>query len=69
MECAEEVGFITRNRAGRGGGVAIAFKKTKMNMKEFKLPNNKYEAVCALGNTTKSSRKIALISVYIPPTE
>ena len=66
MEMGEDIKFITKNRgAGRGGGVAVAFNKNKMDLKEFKFPGNKFELVCAVGNSTESNRKLAFISIYI----
>ena len=65
----ENIGMIARNRCGRGGGVAIAYRTDRLCMKEFKLPGNKYEMTCAVGNTGTSNRKIAAIALYIPPRQ
>ena len=69
LEEGENIGMIARNRPGRGGGVAIAFKSSCLTVKEFKLPNNKFEMVCGVGNFTNTNRKIAIVSVYIPPRQ
>ena len=42
---SDGIGMITRNRGGRGGGVAIAFRSSEISLKEFKIPENKYEMV------------------------
>ena len=69
LEYGENVALITKNRPGRGGGVAVAYDTAKMVMKEFKFPGNKYELVCAVGNSTAGNRKVAAIAVYIPPNQ
>ena len=69
LEHGENIGLITRNRSGRGGGVAVAFNINALNLKEFKLPGNTYEMVCAVGSSAASNRKIAIISIYIPPKQ
>ena len=69
LNYGEDITLLSRCRNGRGGGVAIAFNSALINMKEFKLPDNKYEMVCAVCNTAHSNRKIAVISVYIPPRQ
>ena len=47
---SEDIGIIARNRNGRGGGVAVAYRNTAVTMKEFSFPDNRYEVVCAVGN-------------------
>ena len=70
IEDAEDIGLICRNRAGRrGGGVAVAFNKRKMDLKNFPLRNNKYEMVCAAGKSVDDTRKFAFFSLYIPPNQ
>ena len=49
--------------------MAIAARSTRLNLKEFKLPRNNYEMVCAVGSSSKAKRKIAVISIYIPPKQ
>ena len=51
---------------GRGGGVAIVYKKGDLKMDEVKT-NKKYEIVAAIARRTGQRRKIATIAVYIPP--
>ena len=60
--------FIRRDRGRRGGGVAIGYDPTKIRLKKFSTYNNTdTEIVCAVGNCPLTQRKIALISVYLPP--
>ena len=63
------VSFIRKDRSTRGGGIAIAFNPTKTKLTKFAVPQNylNTEVVCTVGSTPLSSRKIALISVYMPP--
>ena len=51
----------------RGGGVAIVYHKNRMQLKECKIPGNKYEMVCGVGSVTGNKRKVVLISTYVPP--
>ena len=70
LKASDNIKMVARNRRGRkGGGVAVAFDSTMLNMKEFKFPNNVYELVCAVGNSSAGNRKIAIISLYIPPKQ
>ena len=64
------IAFIRKDRGRRGGGVAICYDPTKMSMKNYPVPqlDKKTEIVCALGNTSLTKRKIALVSVYMPPS-
>ena len=63
------ISFIRRDRGRRGGGVAIAYNPLKIKLKKFPVGGEPgTEIVCATGNTPLSKRKIALISVYIPPS-
>ena len=46
--------FIRRDRgpAQRGGGVAIVYRKSHIQMQKCRLPNSKYEIVAAIGRRT-----------------
>ena len=67
LEQGENFALFARNRRTRGGGVAVAYDINKAKLKEFKLPGNKYEMVCTVGNLSAGgNRKIAAISLYIP---
>ena len=66
----EEIDIVKKNRkSARGGGVAIVFDMKKIKLKNYPIPNNKYELVCAVGRQLESSRKIAVFSAYIPPRQ
>ena len=69
LEEAENISVIKKNRNTRGGGVADAFDNKVLSLKEFKLPKNMFELVCAVGNFSSSNRKIAIIALYILPKQ
>ena len=69
LKDSEDIGIIARNRMTRGGGVAVAYRTTKANVKEFKLPSNTFEMVCVVDNTTATNRKVAIIALYVPPRQ
>ena len=70
VESGQNIGLVCKNRKGkRGGGVAIAFNKIKMNLKKYTIPNNTFEMVCAVGNTVEDTRKFAVFVLYIPPSQ
>ena len=66
LESGQEIALITRNRSTRGGGVAVAYNKRLVRMNEFKLPGNKFEMICAVGNTPDTNRKIAVFFDLYP---
>ena len=51
----------------RGGGVAIIFDTSKIDLKEHKIANNKYEMVAASGKQNRSGRRIFIFAIYVPP--
>ena len=62
--------FIRKDRGRRGGGVAICYNPTKIKLATFSTGREPAggETVCAVGNSTLTKRKIAIISVYLPPS-
>ena len=62
--------FIRKDRGRRGGGVAICYDPTKIRLNIFKAANHeeKGEVVTAVGNSPLTKRKIALMSIYLPPS-
>ena len=66
LEESQSISLITKNRSTRGGGVAIAYDRTKMKLKKFN-SKSKYEIVCASGKTNCNKRPIFIISYYVPP--
>ena len=69
IEDGESISIISKNRKGRGGGVAVAFNQNKISLKKYIIPGNKYEMVCGAGKTIDDVRKIAVFAVYIPPSQ
>ena len=63
------IAMIRRDRGTRGGGVAICYNPNKLKLTRFPVPNNqnKVEVVCATGSVGLTKRRLALISVYMPP--
>ena len=47
--------------------MCIAYNPTKIRLTKFTGYNNNSEIVCGIGNCTLSKRKLAFISVYLPP--
>ena len=72
IEQASGICVITKNRkwggkkAVLGGGVAIAFNKERCNLKRRAI-KSKHEILCVVGKIAKVTRRIAIITVYVPP--
>ena len=50
------------------GGVAVLFKKGKLELKQFKMNNpSNFEVIALVGKITGLSRKLVVIACYIPP--
>lgn len=64
---SENIELICKNRPSRGGGVCIAFNKRLANLKRFPLPTSSFEVVCAVGKVNGFSKKIAIMTIYVPP--
>ena len=65
--------FLCKNRIAnsRGystGGVALAFRKSVINLKKIDLIGNNYEVIFAVGTMPKFSRKFIAVCVYLPPS-
>ena len=70
ISAAEKIDFICKNRSSkRGGGVAIAYDRTKANLKKLQIRGNKYEMVGAVGNISVCTRKCVFFSVYVLPKQ
>ena len=68
QKCADEdLSIISRPRSTRGGGVAIVFKTSKVELKEAFAYPARFEAVCATGKWIAGNRKIVVVSAYLPP--
>ena len=63
--------FIRRDRGSRGGGVAISYNPTLIRLANYpvkQVGKKQTELVCATGNCTITKRKIAVMSIYLPPS-
>ena len=69
MKLGENIELICKNRQSRGGGVAIAFKNTRVKLKRLPIRGNKFELVAAVGRSMSDKRTIAVYSLYIPPKQ
>ena len=72
LELGQNLKIFHRNRTLRrgktaGGGVAILYDKSRIAMSERKYNWGKTEAIMAVGKIAGISRKIVIISMYIPP--
>ena len=61
------LGIIERPRSARGGGVAIVFNETRVQLKEAFSFSGRFEAVCGVGKWLVNNRKLLIISAYLPP--
>ena len=66
LEEAQQISLIVKNRARRGGGLAIAYDMRVIKLKKFPL-TTKHEFVCASGNMIGTKRSVFVLSYYIPP--
>ena len=67
LEEAHKISLILKNRASRGGGVAIAYDMNKISLKKINV-KTKFEIVCAQGQARGNRRKIFCMSYYMPPS-
>ena len=76
MECGalngSGVSFLHRNRKKKkrsnpGGGVSIAYRKSLINFKEYKIKRKNYEILCVRGKIINNTTPLFVIAVYIPP--
>ena len=69
------VSMLCRNRVVNGkpsghGGVALAFRNNVSDFKKIGLPNpDNFEILPAIGNIHGHSRKMVIITCYIPPNK
>ena len=63
--------FIRKDRDSRGGGVAVAYDSSKINLKKLNLnclkKKNHLEIVVATGKLKNYKKDVTVISCYIPP--
>ena len=62
-------GFIRQDRLTdrRGGGLAICYDQTRIQLSRVKVPPSKHEILAAIGRRTGQRRKTLIVAVYIPP--
>lgn len=63
---SENISLLTRNRSGRGGGVAVAFDSTKLSLKTVRLAKNDYKIICCAGLINSMKRKLVIFTIYVP---
>ena len=63
----ERISILTRNRNGRGGGVALAFDMTRAQFSIIKLPRNTFEVMCTRGKIEGIEREFIVFVIYLPP--
>ena len=65
----EGLAFLRKDRSTQrhGGGVAICYDVSKIEMVPIKIPQPEFEVVAALGRRSGQRRKIAVVCFYIPP--
>ena len=71
LTVGEEISFIRKDRKTRGGGVAICFNPNRIRLTRFPVEQRnikEVELVCATGNCSLTKRKIAIASIYLPPS-
>ena len=56
-----------KKRSNPGGGISIAFRKSRVSLKEFRFKRKQYELLCAHGKIVNNSRPIYIFGVYISP--
>ena len=62
------LGLITKNRKGRGGGVAVVSKiNGDLNFKHHTFFSGEYETVCAKAPVPAAGRLIYVFACYYPP--
>ena len=50
-----------------GGGITIAFNKTKIKLQEYPIRKGKAEIIAATGRVPNIPRKVVVFGIYIPP--
>ena len=70
IEMKDNIHFLRRDRNSRGGGVAIAFDRSKAEFKKVRLESLRgkdLEIVAAAGKLTGIKKNHVLVSIYLPP--
>ena len=64
---SEKIDLLTKNRRSRGGGVALAYDKTKSTMRVLKVPRSRHEVLACEGTINGIRRPVCVIVIYVPP--
>ena len=56
-----------RDTGRRGGGIAICFNTSRIQLAKAKIPPSKHEVYASIGRRMGQRRKIAILAIYIPP--
>ena len=72
LEMGKDISIISRNRTSKrgktaGGGVLVAFNRKTVSLREKTIRRGQAEIVCATCKIHGISRKIVIMSVYLPP--
>ena len=72
LESGASLGLLTKNKKSRrkriaGGGVAIAYDKSQINLKVIPVKVGDCEILVSSGKLGGISRKLVVIAAYIPP--
>ena len=59
---------IYRSRGARGGRLAILSRRSKVQLKEYKIKTKSHKVLAARGKIQNNSRPIYLLAVYIKPS-
>ena len=60
---------LRRDREGRrGGGIAVIYRKDRIEMSIVKIPKTEYEIMATIGRRPSQRKKILTIAAYFPPS-
>ena len=65
LERGQGISLINKARSNPGGGISIAFRKSKIYLKEFRVKCGRHEIVCTTGNMIKNTRPLYVLATYI----
>ena len=73
-ELKAEHGIVLLNRMrvkkgnnNPGGGISIAYRSSKISLKEYPIKRGPYELICAKGKLPDNTRPVFVIGAYLPP--
>ena len=68
LEKEHGIGFLARSRGGRGGGVAIAFRKSEMEFKLHEFFTGEYEVIASSAKIPGTGARLFVFCTYYPPS-